>query len=41
MSENKWQLETGVVINGKSYITVARQLRCCGIFNENLLQMHC
>jgi len=34
MSENKCQFQTGIVINGKSQITVARHLRCCGIFNE-------
>jgi len=44
MSENKWQFETCIVIDGKSLITVSRQsrhLRCCGIFNKNLLQIHC
>jgi len=31
MSENNWQFETDIVINGKSKITVARHLRCCGV----------
>jgi len=41
MSENKWQFDTDIVINNKSQGTVARHLRYCGIFNENLLQIHC
>jgi len=40
MSENKWQFETGIVINGKSQSRIARHLRCYGIFDENLLQIH-
>jgi len=41
MSENKRQFETGTVINYKSQGTAARYLRYCGIFNDNLLQIHC
>jgi len=40
MSENEWQFETGIGINGNSEITVARHLKCCDIVNENLLQIH-
>jgi len=41
MSENKWQFDTDIVINDKSQGTVATHLRYCGIFNDNLLQIHC
>jgi len=41
MSENKQQFETDIVINEKPQGTVARHLRFCGIFNDNLLQIHC
>jgi len=41
MSENKRQFETNIVINNKSQGTVASHLKYFGIFNENLLQIHC
>jgi len=42
VSENKRQFEkTGIVINDRSQATVARHLRYCGIFNDNLLQVYC
>jgi len=39
MSENKRRFVTEIVINDKSQGTVARHLRYCGIFNDNLLQI--
>jgi len=41
MSENKQQFETDIMINDKSQGIVARHLRHCDIFNNNLLQIHC
>ena len=41
MSENKWQFETDIVINDKLQCTVAKHLTYCGIFNDNLLHIHC
>jgi len=37
MSENKWQFETDIVINEKSQGIWGFS----GIFNDNLLQIHC
>jgi len=41
VSENKRQFETAVGINDKSQGTAVKHLRYCGIFNDNLLQIHC
>jgi len=38
MSENKAAISNTVVINDKRQGTVARRMRYCGIFDENLLQ---
>jgi len=41
MPEDKRQFETGTAINYKSQGIAVLHLRYCGIFNKNLLQIHC